>query len=521
MKIFSQMKMSTKLVIAVNLTSITLLCLLAVLLLNQFKKNCDAAMEGRLNSVTSTIKISAVDYVWNFEKDPLEKIRDELTKDQDIPYVAFFDAQKKPMIAEPKVDKNSLILRSSEIKGKDGNIIGTFEIGFSDKNYKNELQKITYIIIALAVLMQILLSVVTSVVLKYSFMNAISHLLSEYTKIIGAIRQGDLKKRFKVEEFNFEFKPIVTGANEVIDHLQAPVQEAVAVLERTSQRDLTIKVQGEYEGDLSLIKNALNSTIDSMNKILLEVLHSSKEVSLNSQIVSDAVGSISQATTEQAGTLGDVTQALGKIKEQAQQSTQGAEEAKALSNESRNNAQKGNALMEQLLKAMEEIQVSSASITKIVKVIDEIAFQTNLLALNAAVEAARAGKHGKGFAVVAEEVRNLAARSAKAAKETTDLIASSSQKVETGVHIVDQTTEAFKSILMGANKVADIISEINSQISNQNSSLGTITDSIITIDNSTQKTASMSEEVASSSASMASQARNLEQLVNEFHLNNN
>ena len=520
MKIFSQMKMSTKLLIAVNLTSITLLCLLAVLLLGQFKKNCDAAMEGSLNSLTTTLKISAVDYVWNFEKEPLEKIRDELTKDQDIPYVVFFDAQKKPMITEPQVDKNALIIRGAEIKGKDGKTIGSFEIGFSDKNYKHELKKITYIIIALAAIMQILLSVVTSIVLKYSFLNAISHLLQEYTDIITAIRKGDLKKRFNVKEFTLEFKPIVTGANEVIDNLQAPVHEAVAVLERTSQRDLTVKVEGEYQGDLSLIKNALNSTIDSMNKILLEVIHSSKEVSMNSQIVSDAVGSISQATTEQAGTLGDVTQALSKIKEQAQQSTQGAEEAKTLSNESQNNAQKGNALMEQLLKAMEEIQISSASITKIVKVIDEIAFQTNLLALNAAVEAARAGKHGKGFAVVAEEVRNLAARSAKAAKETTDLIASSSQKVETGVHIVDQTTEAFKNILIGANKVADIISEISSQIANQNSSLGTITESIITIDNGTQKTASMSEEVASSSESMASQARNLEQLVNEFRLNN-
>lgn len=518
MGIFSKMKMSTKLLLTVNLTSIILLTILSYLLLVQFKKNYNQAMEDRMDSLLVTLQLSTVDYFWNLETSTLEKIRNELIKNPDLPFVSFIDAKKKPMIAEPNIDRTNLITKEAEVKGKDGTIIGSVQLGFSDSRNKAELNRITMMIIIMSAIMQVLLSLVTYFVLKSNITNAIDRLLNDYREILGSIQSGNLKKRFSSERFNFEFKPIAIGANQVIDCLQAPVEEAISVLEKTAKRDLTCKVEGQYQGDLSLIKDSLNNTIDSINQILKEVMIGSKEVSMNSQIVSNAINSISQSATEQAETLSEVTESLGKITEQAESSNQGANEAKTLSISSRKSAESGNALMEQLLKAMEEIQVSSTSITKIVKVIDEIAFQTNLLALNAAVEAARAGKHGKGFAVVAEEVRNLAARSAKAAKETTDLMASSSQKVENGVKIVDQTTESFKSILSGANKVADIIAEISLQISKQSEGIDSVSNAIRNIDNETQKTAAMSQEVASSSESMASQARTLEHLVTEFKL---
>ena len=179
-----------------------------------------------------------------------------------------------------------------------------------------------------------------------------------------------------------------------------------------------------------------------------------------SKNVSESSIALSQGATEQASSVEELSSSLEEVSAQTKLNAQNANRANDLTAKAKTEAAVGNDHMIEMLDAMKEINVSSTGISKIIKVIDEIAFQTNLLALNAAVEAARAGQHGKGFAVVAEEVRNLAARSAKAAKETTDMIEGSINKVNDGTEIANRTAEALTKIVETVTEVAELVEKI-------------------------------------------------------------
>jgi methyl-accepting chemotaxis protein len=192
--------------------------------------------------------------------------------------------------------------------------------------------------------------------------------------------------------------------------------------------------------------------------------------------------------------------------------------ANHLAEQTRSNAVEGNSKMQMMLKSMEEINVSSANISKIIKVIDEIAFQTNILALNAAVEAARARQHGKGFAVVAEEVRNLAARSADAAKETTALIEGSIKKVEHGTQIATQTADDLNRIVDDITQVTDIVGEIASASNEQSIGITQINTGISQVSDVVQMNSATSEESAAASEELSGQADLMREQVSQFKL---
>lgn len=219
-----------------------------------------------------------------------------------------------------------------------------------------------------------------------------------------------------------------------------------------------------------------------------------------------------------AASLEEISSSISEIDGVAKNNEGNASQAQQLSSRAMSEINSSNQQMEAMLASMQQINDTSNDVSKVIKVIDEIAFQTNLLALNAAVEAARAGKYGKGFAVVAEEVRNLASRSATAAKDTTSLIESSIGEVNNGVKNADQTAEILKGFVSSIEKVNDLVAEISVASQEQSSGVGEISKGLDQVNEVVQRNSSISEETASASEELKSQAQSLQDLMNRFRL---
>jgi methyl-accepting chemotaxis protein len=255
-----------------------------------------------------------------------------------------------------------------------------------------------------------------------------------------------------------------------------------------------------------------------LNDILHQVQVACDQIATGSAEVADSSQSLSQGATESASSLEEIAASMNQLTAQIKQNAEHASEAKGLSEKASRSAAEGNTHMHEMVGAMAQIDEAGQSISKIIKVIDEIAFQTNLLALNAAVEAARAGQHGKGFAVVAEEVRSLAARSAKAAQETADLIEGSVEKTRNGAQIADKTAESFEEIVAEINKVSALVGDIAAASDEQAQGISEINVGLGQIDQVTQQNTASAEEGAAASEELNGQAMQLRELVGRFTL---
>jgi methyl-accepting chemotaxis protein len=300
--------------------------------------------------------------------------------------------------------------------------------------------------------------------------------------------------------------------SQLIDYMK----EKAEAMSQIAGGNLNLKVEMKSEQDQ--LGASLIQMIKNLNQVMSELYSAVEQVDSGSKQVSDSSQSLSQGATEQASALEEITSSMTQIGSQTRTNAENANQASQLGVSAKEASDHGVQQMASMTQAMDAINQSSRNIAKIIKTIDDIAFQTNLLALNAAVEAARAGKHGKGFAVVAQEVRSLASRSAKAARETAELIESGNTKVNHGIDIARQTNEALSSINEGITKVTDIVNEISVASNEQAQGISQVNIGLSQIDSVTQQNTANAEETSAAAVELASQATHVRNLLSRFKL---
>jgi methyl-accepting chemotaxis protein len=330
--------------------------------------------------------------------------------------------------------------------------------------------------------------------------------------------QGQLDARIDSEQYEGFMKGLGQGVNDLMDAVVNPIRESQRVIKALSEGNLTEKMQGQYDGEFADLRDAINSTTETLADMVDQIVQGAETILTSADEIARGNADLSQRTEEQASSLEETASSMEEMTSTVRQNADNAREANQLASAARDQAEKGGEVVQRAVEAMGEINTSSKKIADIIGVIDEIAFQTNLLALNAAVEAARAGEQGKGFAVVAGEVRNLAQRSAGAAKEIKGLINDSVERVDDGSRLVGESGKTLEEIVNAVKKVSDIIAEIAAAGMEQSAGIEEVNKAVTQMDEMTQQNAALVEEATAASESMNEEAKSMNSLMEFFVL---
>jgi methyl-accepting chemotaxis protein len=335
----------------------------------------------------------------------------------------------------------------------------------------------------------------------------------EVQSVVEAAKSGDLSLRIEMHGKDGFFASLGGALNDLLDVSASVVEDMARVFSALAKGDLSQTIDAGYEGAYGRLKADANATVSRLTEVIGNIKDGAGQISLGTTEISKGNTDLSQRTEQQAASLQETASSMKEITDIVQRNAGNASEANEVSASTREQAERGGEVVKRAVVAMQEINTSSQRIADIIGVINEIAFQTNLLALNAAVESARAGEQGRGFAVVAAEVRNLAQRSATAAKEIKQLIEDSVDKVASGTQLVDESGATLKQIVESVRKVSDIVSEIADASQEQSRGLEHVNNAIGQMDSATQQNAALVQEVAVSSESMAEQAARMHEMV--------
>ncbi|NLC19714.1 MAG: methyl-accepting chemotaxis protein [Clostridiales bacterium] len=357
----------------------------------------------------------------------------------------------------------------------------------------------------------VLAGIIIALVLGFYISRIISKPINAMVLAADSMALGDINVDVKADT-----RDVIGKLAESFRRMVENIRAQALVAEQIAEGNLTVDVPIRSEKDL--LGKKLAQLVQSNNEILTEIAAAADQVAMGAKQVSDSSIVLSQGATEQASSIEELTASLEEISSQTKLNADNASQANNLVDEAKMDAAQGNTHMKEMLQAIYEINEASSNISKIIKVIDDIAFQTNILALNAAVEAARAGQHGKGFAVVAEEVRNLAARSADAARETTDMIEGSIKKTEEGTRIAKETADALAKIVNEVDKVAALVNDIAIASNEQATGISQINQGILQVSEVVQNNSATSEEGASASEELSGQTGLLKEMVSRYRL---
>ena len=343
----------------------------------------------------------------------------------------------------------------------------------------------------------------------------------ELESIVAAARCGELTERVSMDGKIGFFRHLAMGINALLDDLANVFHDLSGTLGAVSTGDLTKPVSGAYRGEFNRITDNANNTLLQVSKIVGELREATDSINVASNEISAGNTNLSSRTEQQASSLEQTAASMEELTSTVRNNADNAQQANQVATSARQLAEKGGEVVSRAVTAMDQINASSNKIAEIIGVIDEIAFQTNLLALNASVEAARAGEQGRGFSVVATEVRNLASRSAGAAKQIKELISDSVSKVQAGTELVNESGHTLDEIVQGVKKVGDIVAEIAAASAEQASGIDQVNQAVTTMDEMTQQNAALAEQTSAASVSLYEKAQSMEQTISFFTVDRN